>query len=99
MRELPLSTAAPAAMSELLRLLTEDEAATFLGLRPDTLKVWRSKSRRSGRLIGPRWTEMGDGRARIIRYRIEDIASYAAAGVVRLEPRKKIGRPRKGGAL
>lgn len=38
---------------------------------------------------------MGDGRARIIRYRIEDLEAYAAAGVVRLEPKKKIGRPRK----
>lgn len=97
MRESLLSPAASAAPLDLPRLLTEDEAATFLGLRPDTLKVWRSKSRRAGRLIGPLWTEMGDGRARIIRYRIEDLEAYAAAGVVRLEPKRKIGRPRKAG--
>lgn len=98
MRESLLTPAAPAAPLDLPRLLTEEEAATFLGLRPDTLKVWRSKSRRAGRLIGPLWTEMGDGRARIIRYRIEDLEAYAAAGVVRLEPKKKVGRPRKSAA-
>ncbi|MBI2240172.1 MAG: hypothetical protein HYU59_05135 [Magnetospirillum gryphiswaldense] len=98
MRESLSSPAALAAPLDLPRLLTEEEAATFLGLRPDTMKVWRSKSRRAGRLIGPLWTEMGDGRARIIRYRIEVLEAYAAAGVVRLEPKKKIGRPRKSAA-
>jgi len=78
-------------------LLTEQEAARLIGVAPDTLKVWRSKSRCAGRLIGPRWVELaGEGVARIVRYRMEDLETWTAAGVVRLEPRKRRGRPRKG---
>lgn len=97
MRESLVSAAATVIPLDTPRLLTEDKAAAFLDLRPDTLKVWRSKSRRAGRLIGPPWIEMGDGRARIIRYRLEDLEAYASAGIVRLEPKKKVGRPRKTG--
>lgn len=77
-------------------LLTEQEAAELIGVTADTLKVWRSKSRRAGKLIGPRWVELaGEGVARIIRYRMEDLDAWVSAGVVRLEPRKRRGRPRK----
>lgn len=38
---------------------TEEQAAAFLGVAPDTLRVWRNKSRRAGHLIGPRWIERG----------------------------------------
>lgn len=80
--------------------MTEQETARLIGVVADTLKVWRSKSRRAGKLIGPRWVELGgEGVARIIRYRREDLDAWAAAGVVRLEPRKRVGRPRKTVAL
>lgn len=97
----PLSTATPitdaSPLGERPFLLTEQEAARLIGVKPATLKVWRSKSRRAGRLIGPRWVEpAGEGATRIIRYRIADLEAWAAAGAVRLEPRKRPGRPRKG---
>jgi hypothetical protein len=67
-------------------LLTEEQAAEHLGFAKETLRVWRSKSRRAKRLIGPKWVELGgEGRARCIRYRIGDVA---------WEPPKKRGRPR-----
>lgn len=75
---------------------TEEQAAAFLGVKPDTLRLWRNKSRRAGHLIGPRWIERGGGgRAGLIRYRREDLIQYMDAGIVRLEPKKKVGRPRK----
>lgn len=77
---------------------TEDQAAIFLGVAPDTLRLWRNKSRRAGHLIGPRWIEKGgEGRARLIRYRQRDLEDFLEAGAVRLEPKKKLGRPRKVG--
>jgi hypothetical protein len=79
------------------QILSEAGAAAYLGLVPGTLRVWRSKSRRAKRLIGPRWVEIGgDGRRKCIRYRKEDLDAYAAAGAVPLAPRKVRGRPRKG---
>lgn len=80
-------------------LLTENEAASYLGFARDTLRVWRSKSRRARKLIGPKWVELGgEGRARAIRYRLDDLIAYASRGVVALEPPKRKGRPRMGGA-
>lgn len=77
-------------------LLNEAEAADLLGVSTDTLRVWRSKARRLGSLIGPRWLELGGtGRARLIRYRRQDLEVWTAAGAVRLEPARKRGRPRK----
>lgn len=75
---------------------TEEQAAAFLAVAPDTLRVWRNKSRRAGHLIGPRWIEGGgEGRARLIRYRPDDLIQFLEAGMVRLAPKKKVGRPRK----
>ncbi len=77
-------------------LFNEREAAAHLGFDPDTLRVWRSKSRSAKRLIGPRWVEIGgEGRRKRIRYRLEDLDAYTAAGATSLEPRKRVGRPRK----
>lgn len=77
---------------------TEEQAAAFLYVAPDTLRVWRNKSRRAGHLIGPRWIERGgEGRARLIRYRQRDLEEFLEAGAVKLEPKKKLGRPRKAG--
>ena len=77
-------------------ILTEIEAARYLKLKPDTLKVWRSKTRSTGIQHGPLWSERaGSGRSRIIRYLRADIQEYIAAGVVRIEPKRAAGRPRK----
>ncbi len=77
-------------------LFTDPQAAAWLGFDPATLRVWRSKSRRAGHLIGPRWVEIGGtGTRRRIRYRLEDLRAFTDAGAVALEPPKKRGRPRK----
>ena len=74
---------------------TEWETAYFLGMDPETLRVWRSKSRRSGRLIGPAWADLGTGGRVLVRYAAADVRDYAAARVVALQPRRPRGRPRK----
>lgn len=76
-------------------LMTEGDAAAYLGFAIGTLRVWRTKSRRANRLVGPPWIEIGgDGRRKSIRYRLVDLDGYAAAGAVALRRR---GRPRKSG--
>jgi len=81
-------------------LLLESEAAAMLRVDPDTLRVWRSKSRRAGApRIGPRWRELGGGR--LIRYVSDDIIEYVAgADPLALESaagERRRRRPRKGG--
>ena len=92
----PVPTAPAPAGAPRLR---EAAAAEYIGAAKDTLRVWRSKSRRAGHLIGPRWIEIrgGAGRARIIWYALADLDAWLAASVVALEPPKKRGRPRKTG--
>ena len=97
-----LLSSAPAPGS----LLTEAETAAYLRIDPDTLRVWRSKSRRAGgNLIGPAWRALGGGR--LIRYLAEDIADYvrgakpfAAVAPTAPAAKRRGGRPRKaiGGA-
>lgn len=84
------------APNRALEFLNDSAAAALIGVAKDTLKVWRSKSRRAGRLIGPRWLELGgEGRARIIRYRPADLQAWTDGAAVPLEPKKRRGRPRK----
>ncbi|MBK0332511.1 helix-turn-helix domain-containing protein [Brachybacterium sp. MASK1Z-5] len=52
------------------RLLTEQEAASMLGLKPATLRTWRS----TGRAGQPRWCKIG----RACRYRLSDVQAYIA---------------------
>ena len=64
-----MTTALTLPIAATRTLISEAEAAEFLGFSRDTLRVWRSKSRRAKKLIGPRWIELGGtGRARAIRY-------------------------------
>lgn len=65
------------------KYLTEKEAADLLGLRPATLAGWRCKSRKAGRLIGPRYRVFPPG-GRAVRYAVEDVASFADGAVVEL---------------
>lgn len=81
---------------QLPTFLTEEQAAEFLGVKKDTLRVWRAKSRAQGRLIGPRWHEAGgEGRSRLIRYSPNDLIAFVQAGAVTFEPKKRVGRPRR----
>lgn len=56
-------------MPESLKYLTKERAAELIGVKPDTLKTWRRKSRKAGYLIGPKWLPLeGTGTARRVRY-------------------------------
>lgn len=93
---LPIAPAQVAGAPLPKALFNEAEAAEYLGFDQDTLRVWRSKSRRAKRLIGPRWTEIGGtGTRKRIRYRLEDLQEYTAAGAAAFKVSKPRGRPRK----
>ena len=52
------------------KLLSPQEAAAILGIKPNTLAVWRTKG------TGPTFTKLG---SRTVRYRSADIAQYVNA--------------------
>ncbi|UQN29585.1 helix-turn-helix transcriptional regulator [Brachybacterium kimchii] len=53
------------------RLLTEQEAASMLGLKPATLRTWRS----TGHTPQPRHVKVS---ARAVRYRLSDVQAHIA---------------------
>lgn len=56
-----------------------DVAAHFLGMRPSTLRTWRSTGR------GPNFVKFGDGARQTVRYRLVDLERYVqSGGVVRI---------------
>lgn len=60
------------AESHADRLLTSAEAAVYLGLRPQTLAIWRMNRK------GPRFVRLN----RSVRYRLADLAAYVEAASV-----------------
>lgn len=52
------------------KLLKTEEVAQTLGLKKNTMEIWRSKGQ------GPAFVRVG----RAVRYREEDIEAYLAAG-------------------
>lgn len=54
-------------------LLTNDEAATLLGLQPNTLEIWRLKGK------GPRFVKMGHAKQAPIRYFRSEIDAWLKA--------------------
>jgi hypothetical protein len=66
-------------------LLTQEEAAARLLMRPETLTKWRYRCR------GPRFCKYGGK----IRYRLSDIERFIASGVVDPAKQKKTKRRRK----
>jgi Helix-turn-helix domain len=61
-------------------LLTTEEAAKVLGLRPRTLRWWRTRNHRAG----PDFIKIGDNRRRKghVRYSLEALQRYIRAGLV-----------------
>ena len=59
-------------------LLTESEAAAFLGVEPTTLKAWRTSGRGAsdGGPAAVKFTE------RVVRYRRRDLLAYAERHLV-----------------
>jgi hypothetical protein len=60
----------------LAEVLTTAEAAEFLRVSPDTLKLWRKRAQRRG----PPYVKVG---RRLVRYLLEDLTSYLAGQVIR----------------
>lgn len=54
-------------------LLTNEEAATLLGIKPNTLEIWRTKGK------GPKFLKMGDAKQAPIRYFRGDIDAWREA--------------------
>ena len=68
-----------------MRLLTDIEAAAFLGVKNQTVRTWRSKN------IGPKYIRVSRN---VIRYRAEDLEAFLADRVIEpeqpdLEPASK----------
>jgi hypothetical protein len=53
-----------------MSLLTNDEAAALLGIKPNTLEIWRCKGK------GPRFIKLGREKQSPIRYRRTDVAEW-----------------------
>lgn len=52
-------------------LLTNEEAAALLGIKPNTLEIWRSTKGK-----GPKFIKYGDSKQAPIRYHIDDITAW-----------------------
>lgn len=55
------------------QLLTTEQAAEFLSIKPQTLAVWRNTRR-----YGLPWVTVG---ARSVRYRLSDLEKFVEAGL------------------
>lgn len=53
-----------------MSLLTNEETAALLGIKPNTLEIWRCKSK------GPRFIKLGREKQSAIRYRGEDVSEW-----------------------
>ena len=58
-------------------LITSDQLAEELGVKPQTVRLWRTKSRK-GRPSGPKWTviRQPNTHSRNIRYHRSDIEEW-----------------------
>ncbi|QPC01725.1 helix-turn-helix domain-containing protein [Xylella fastidiosa subsp. multiplex] len=54
-------------------LLTNEEAAALLGIKPNTLEIWRGKGK------GPNFIKMGPAKQDPIRYHIDEIKAWLAS--------------------
>mgnify|MGYP000911004930 CR=1 FL=1 len=55
------------------RLLTSKEAAQYLGVAEQTLRIFRMSGK------GPRYVKIGGGPKGRVRYKLEDMDAYVAA--------------------
>ena len=68
-----------------MRLLNDIEAAAYVGVKPQTLRAWRTKN------IGPKYAKVSRG---IVRYYLKDLEQFMADRMVEpnqpdLEPASK----------
>lgn len=83
------------ALSDTELFLTSKQTATLLGIKPNTLEVWRVKGR------GPQFIKCGSSRNSIIRYPKSAITAfaqhqlYASTSAYSATAKANIRRPRK----
>lgn len=53
-----------------MTLLSNAEAASLLGIKPNTLEIWRTKGK------GPRFCKTGRSKQAAVRYRPEDVSAW-----------------------
>lgn len=53
-----------------MSLLTNEEAAALLGIKPNTLEIWRCKGR------GPRFCKLSPAKQAPVRYRREEVDAW-----------------------
>jgi len=70
------------------QVLTEPEAAAFLGISAATLKKSRIEGPREGRICAPSHLKIG----RLVRYRLCDLSSWLESHI-RSASRSKDGQP------
>ena len=79
------------------RLWTLEEAAYYLGVKPDTIKDWWKDGR------GPKRIKIGTAKQARVRLRPTDVVAYADCVVIAPtttpDPPRGRGRPRKGAPL
>ena len=61
------------ATVELDELLTNEQTATLLGIKPNTLEIWRGKGK------GPTFIKLGDHPSSPIRYQRSRVAGWIEA--------------------
>ena len=60
-------------------LLTNEEAADLLGIKPNTLEIWRTKGK------GPKFVKMGAA----VRYRLADLNAWMEERTFATSPAKQ----------
>ncbi len=58
-------------------LLTNEEAAALLGIKPNTLEIWRTKGK------GPKFIKLGDSKQAAIRYLRCEVLAWREAQTCR----------------
>jgi predicted DNA-binding transcriptional regulator AlpA len=69
----PQPTQSPAASSLVDQLLTTDETAAILGLRPSTLRQYRKHRKNRATPAAPRFIRLNPN---VVRYRASDVAEF-----------------------
>jgi predicted DNA-binding transcriptional regulator AlpA len=57
-------------MVDLTQLLDNEQTAALLGIRPNTLEIWRFRGK------GPRFVKLGTGRQSAVRYERSEVMRW-----------------------
>jgi len=68
------------------RILTEQEAAQFIGVTVHALRAWRWRKKE-----GPSYLKLGS----CVRYRLRDLEAHLESHLVKGSPNREVQRPRR----